>query len=124
MRDADKLDSWRVGTEYFETHRDRPNPMMALGFRESLDYSPEVVADIMACGCVERVHVKTFCDIVLAHLAWVFDLNFAPSFRLLEERGYLERLFVFLPGTCEMGQVKGHVREFVKQRLEEEDPAI
>ena len=119
LRDADKLDSWRVGTGYFETQRENPNPMMALGFPQSQDYSTEVVADIMASGCVHRANVQSFCDIVLAHIAWVFDLNFAPSFRLLEERGYVERLFVFLPDTRDLKRVKGHVWGYIKGKLSE-----
>jgi hypothetical protein len=56
----------------------------------------------------------------LLRLAWVYDLNFAPSCREVLERGYLEALFEALPATEDMHELRELLASFLERRLEED----
>ena len=50
-------------------------------------------------------------------LSWVFDLNFLPSFTLLGENNYIERLAASLPRTKDIRDVSSLLQDFVLRKL-------
>lgn len=99
IRDADKLDIWRVFAEHYDRRDQTPNPAIELGLADVPDCTPEVLAAIAAGRLVSYDRLRTLTDFKLLQLSWVFDLNFRASFRMLRERGHLERIAATLPGT-------------------------
>jgi hypothetical protein len=98
IRDADKLDIWRVFVELLvQPPEERPSAV-TLG----LDDLPGSVSD--ACisalnsGSIVRLDtISCFNDFKLLQISWVYDLTYGTSRRILRERGYIQTLAATLP---------------------------
>ena len=102
IRDADKLDIWRVFTEYFETkEEDRPSAV-GLGLSDLPEYSQEVLSCLYEKKLATLSSLKSLNDFKLMQLSWIFDLNFRTSFLMLLERDYINKISATLPKTDEI----------------------
>ncbi len=87
IRDADKLDNFRVkDTERVETLFDTPKEVV-----EMEEISPVVLAAVRNKKSVVSGERVTHLDCWVSYLAFIFDLNFAASFRWILKRDYLNR---------------------------------
>lgn len=118
IRDADKLDIWRVFIEYYESPEESQASAVGLGLPNMPEYSPEVLSCINRKEIVSLGNVKTLNDFKLLQLSWIFDLNFRASFRLLSERDYARRIIGQLPRTEEIQRVSLLLDEYVQGKLE------
>lgn len=117
VRDADKLDIWRVFLEYYESPEDQRASAVGLGLPDIPEYTPDVLSQIYKREIISLAKIQTLNDFKLLQLSWIFDLNFLPSFRLLSERDYLNRMISNLPRTEEIKNVFLFLKDFVDQRL-------
>lgn len=117
VRDADKLDIWRVFIEYFYAPEDERASGAGLGFPDLPDCSPEVLAAVGAGELVQLSMLKSLHDFKLLQLSWVYDINFHNTLRLIEERGVLEQLAATLPKTETVVAVLGAVRAYLELKL-------
>jgi len=96
LRDADKIDIWRVVTEYYQNpgHNRRCIEM-------DLPNSPQVskpVYEALINGKIAKMpDLKTLTDFKLLQMGWVYDLNFPVTFQMVLENGYLEKIRDALP---------------------------
>ncbi len=99
IRDADKLDIWRVFLELYESG-DRE---MIFDASQQLpdvpEYSDEAISAILNERMVPISALKTLNDFKLMQLSWVFDLNFRTSSRILIKRDYIRKIVAFLPAS-------------------------
>lgn len=97
IRDADKLDIWRVFHEVLsQPPRERASAAL-LDLPEREGVSPACV-EMLAAGTIVRLDaVACVNDFRLLLVSWVFDLGFGTSFRLLEQSGHLDDLAAALP---------------------------
>lgn len=119
IRDADKLDIWRVFIEYYTLPVEERASAVSLGFPDTPEYSQEVLDCVLQGKMVNLSKLRTLNDFKLLQLSWVYDLNFPTSFRLVAERDYINRIADTLPKS---GDIKGAVnliREFVDQRAQQ-----
>ena len=114
VRDADKLDIWQVFIDYYHLPVEERASAVGLGFPDLPSCSPEVVATLCRRQMVQLAQVKTLNDFKLLQLSWVFDLNFAESFRLFVERDYLEQLAGLLPSEPAVAAAVEAVRDFAR----------
>ena len=105
LRDADKLDIWRVVTEYYETAALQRNETIELGLPDSPGYSPQVVEDLRGRRIVRVNHLRNLNDFKLLQMGWIFDINFAPTMLRVRERGYLEKIRKGLPRDAEIDRL-------------------
>jgi hypothetical protein len=118
IRDADKLDIWRVFLEFYESPLESKASAVSLGLPDLPEYTPEVLSSLHKKEIVSLLTVKTLNDFKLLQLSWIFDLNFKPSFHLLFERDYLKRIIAHLPQTAEINAVSSLLKEFIRQSLQ------
>ena len=97
IRDADKLDIWRVFLEYYDLPEEERASAVGLGFPDRPGCSPEVLDVITTGEMVNLTNVKTLNDFKLLQLSWIYDVNFGPTRRLFRNRGYLEAFAAALP---------------------------
>ena len=97
IRDADKLDIWRVFLDYYRMPESERASAAGLGFPDL----PEVTSaclEALAAGRIVRLEqARVLNDFKLLQISWVYDLNFTTTRRLLLERGYLPQLAATLP---------------------------
>lgn len=114
LRDADKLDIWRVFEEYFRQPEAERASAVGLGLP---DRPGEISADCLAAlqaGEVVRLEaVRVLNDFVVLQVSWVYDLNSATAFQLLQQRGYLLKLAALLPAVPGLDEAVGRALRHV-----------
>ncbi len=119
VRDADKLDIWRVFIEY-DALREEDRPTAAtLGLPDTPSYSAEVLTSLSRREMVQLSTLRTLNDFKLLQLSWIFDLNFSVSLRMAVEREYIDKMAALLPRTGEIDRAVDGMREYVSQRLKQ-----
>ncbi|WP_250546381.1 HD domain-containing protein [Geobacter sulfurreducens] len=113
VRDADKLDIWRVFLEFYGLPPEEQASAVGLGFPDLPVCTPGVVETVMRGELVNLATLKTLSDFKLLQLSWVFDLNFAVSRRLVAERNYVEQMAATLPPGEDVARVVVFVREYL-----------
>ncbi len=116
IRDADKLDIWRVFIDYYRLPEAERASAAGLGFPDLAGYSPEVAACLDRREMVRLAMVRSLNDFKLLQLSWVFDLNFPASFRVIRERRLLEQLVATLPAEARESRAVASLFEFVAHR--------
>jgi len=118
LRDADKLDIWRVVIMHQEGSRDLSEALVG-DIPLSNSYTGEILAELREMRAPDFSSVRNQNDMILLRLGWVFDLNFAPSCRQVLERNYVERLCVHLPVRSELQEVKKYLIAYLKNRAKD-----
>ena len=114
IRDADKLDILRVVIEYFEQDKGSRAEAVALGLPdEPEEYSPAVLACLVRGEMAKKAALTTLNDFKLLQLAWLYDLNFTCSLRMVVERDYIRKLADMLPRNTEIARAIETVRSYV-----------
>ncbi|MCU0473765.1 MAG: HD domain-containing protein [Bacteroidales bacterium] len=105
IRDADKLDIWRVVTGYYHRKNGRRNVALELELPDTPDISGEVYKTLMNRQIVDMKHVKNLNDIKLLQAGWIYDISFKPTLYLVKERRYLEMIREALPESTEIDEI-------------------
>ena len=117
VRDADKVDIFRVFLEYYESPPEERASATAFGVPDSPEYSKIMLANIYNREVASYSHIKTENDFKLMKLSWIYALYFDGSVRLLQERGHIERLIGMLPQTDEIRAAMDVLRQYIAERL-------
>lgn len=123
LRDADKLDIWKVVTDHYEGSAGAEktgkagNGAVELGLPDTPGVSNGVYRDLMQRRVVEFSHMHNLNDFKLLQMGWVFDLNFNPSIRRVYARGYLDRIRAVLPDDPKVDEIYSSVIIFMKNAL-------
>jgi len=116
IRDADKLDIWRIFAEYYEATKDKQASAVGLGLPDLPDYSKAVLSCLYEKRLATLADLKTLNDFKLMQLSWVYGLNFGHSFRLMAERAYIQKVAAALPQTEDIAGAIALLREFVREK--------
>ena len=91
VRDADKLDIFRVLEDQVETTDWRGDSRAFWNLKVSAPPNPEVVSAIGELRPVDYQHIRSLADFVLIQVGWMISgLCFKTSLKLCRERGHLE----------------------------------
>ncbi len=97
VRDADKIDIWRVVTAHYGEAAATRNPSIELDLPDDAGISEKIVADLLAGHIARTTDMRTLNDFKLLQMGWVFDLNFPRTAAIAAGRGYLEKIRDALP---------------------------
>lgn len=117
IRDADKLDIFYIVTDYYKRRRSNPNPAVELDLPDTPEYSMYIIDDIMHCRCADGSGLKTYNDMKLFELSWVFDVNFLPTILEIKRRGYIDRIVEVLPSTGDIRMIHEHINNYISGKL-------
>lgn len=116
VRDADKLDIFRVVIGYYnDRERDR-NETLELDAVDSPDISSEIAADILAGKTGDYRHLKTSADFRVLVMAWVYDMNTPWALSEIAKRRYLEDLYATMTPTAELDAIYTRIRAYLLQK--------
>jgi len=104
IRDADKLDIWRVFLDYFRQPDDQRPSAVTLGFPDLPVVTPACVRELAAGRVIRLEDIRVLNDFKLLQISWVYDLNFRSSFNLLRLRGHIQALAATIPLDVEAAQ--------------------
>ena len=123
VRDADKLDIFRVLEEQIATTDWRADSRAFWNLSTTAAPSPAVVGAIMHGAPVDYQEIKSLADFVMIQVGWMASgLEYATTRRLCRERGHLGFRRRFLRGLTDDASVD-EVCDFAGARLEEEAKA-
>ena len=122
LRDADKLDIWRVFTEYFHAPEAERASGAGLGFPDLPGCSAEPLAAIGAGKMVQLSTLKSLNDFKLLQVSWIYDINYLATLRLIRQRSVLDQFAAMLPEDRAVLDVLAQVREYLERRLQTADP--
>ncbi|MFA5354877.1 MAG: HD domain-containing protein [Thermodesulfovibrionales bacterium] len=114
IRDADKLDIWKVFADYYEGKVTAT--ATALGLPDTPDYSPQILSSVKAGKGAVLADMRVLNDFRLLKLSWVYDLNFPTTYRILLEKGYLTRISAGLPWNDEIEGLITSLSEYTERK--------
>ena len=117
LRDADKLDIWRVFIEYYKERHKQPNSVVEIGLPDDPFFSPKVVAALNEDRFVRMQDLRTSNDFKLLLISWVFDLNFDYSFQLVKDRNYIGKIEAVLSPSKQISTAIKHAYDYVEHHL-------
>ena len=117
LRDADKLDIWRVVTEYYRRKANgEQNNAIELDLPDTPGVSDDVYRDLMALKIVDIRSMENLNDFKLLQVGWVYDVNFVPTFRRLKQKKYLDVIRKALPESDAIGEIFALVESYLDEK--------
>ena len=117
IRDADKLDIWRLITEYYMVKEQKENKALELELPDNDEISDNVLESIINKQVVMKESMKTLNDFKLLQIGWIFDLNFDYSIKRLHEKKYLDKIFKTLPHDDRIYKVRDIVDNYFQKHI-------
>ncbi|MDD5458348.1 MAG: HD domain-containing protein [Phycisphaerae bacterium] len=118
IRDADKLDIYQVVINGYRRYlADPDNFDLEVELPNEPFVSPEIVEAVLNGKRVGYEFLKTWNDMKVLQLGWVYDINFASALRRIRERKLLEQIVDFLPKTPQIEQVKKVIFKYMDDRI-------
>jgi hypothetical protein len=118
VRDADKLDIWRVFAEYYGKDAAERESAAGLGLPDTPEYTDAVLACLAKKTVASLSSLKTLNDFKIMQLTWVYDLNFPASFRLAFDQGFIDRVIASLPETEYLTKAVSGLRRYMHDRAQ------
>lgn len=115
LRDADKLDIWRVLTDYYCNKNKPRNESIELGLPDTPEISEKVCQELMTGRPIKEEYLKSLNDFKLLLMGWVYDINFPRTFKLIRERGYLEMIRDALPLSERVLEIYSMIRTHLEK---------
>ena len=119
IRDADKLDIYRVVIDYYAEYEKNPEKFqLEVEYPNVPEYSEEVIKAVLNGQKLDYKYLKTWNDAKLLQLGWVYDINFTASLKRIKQQKLLEKILQFLPETEDIKMVRENIFKYVDNRIE------
>ena len=105
LRDADKLDIWKVVTDYYHRKDGKRNAALEFDLPDTPGFSEAVYRDLMNKTIVDMKHIQNLNDVKLLQIGWIFDINFKPTVSHIKDRRYLELIRDVLPESEKIKEI-------------------
>ncbi len=117
VRDADKMDIFKVLTDYYTKRNGSANHTLTWELQKGTVVSPAVAKEVLAGKMVTKKNVLSEMDIKIMQLSWVYDLNFRPSFEYLVKNRYLENVYNSLPKNDLVIEIYRKIKVFTENKI-------
>jgi HD superfamily phosphohydrolase YqeK len=112
LRDADKIDIFRVVTEYYENPKD--NKTIGLDLPHNDTISKDIFQQFMDEKIILSKELSNLNEFKILQLAWIFDLNFPIAITYIKENNYLKRILQTMPNNDFTRQIYQKIDDFFK----------
>jgi len=117
IRDADKLDIFKVLTDYYVDIEKSNNPALEHHLPDDGTYNPLIIEDLLNYRNSHQKLISTKYDQRLLTLTWIFDINYNISLQMIKEKQYIEKTMKVLPNNKDMLQVEAALNQYIYDRL-------
>lgn len=118
LRDADKLDIWKIMITAFQEKQYGGNPGVAFGLPDTPEISNAIFESLLNGRVADVPSMNTLTDYKLLLVGLVYDVNFPPSFKRIRERKYLEQIREALPVSDKVDRIFKAVESHINQKLQ------
>jgi hypothetical protein len=115
IRDADKIDIYRVVTEFDVSFTGVEN--CENNTNSSSPYIGLLIDNLLKGIQSDNTHLKSRDELTLLQLGWIYDLNYTESLRIINTRGYLNLLVQKLPEGPDRNRIEKHIQTVVAEKL-------
>ncbi len=99
IRDADKIDIFKITAENYNNPDSAENKIVRLGVEELSEISENVYNAVFNGKSVDYSEMHSINDFRLVQLGWIFDLKFSFSILTVKQNGYYDIIKQHLPQT-------------------------
>jgi len=117
LRDADKIDIFRIATRYYLDRDSKRNAAIELDLPDSAEISGEIIQCLEEGRLIRSGLLKSLNDFKLLQMGWVYDMNFLPALQLIREKGYIEAIRLALPASGDIDRAYARVAAYLHERL-------
>jgi putative nucleotidyltransferase with HDIG domain len=117
IRDADKMDIFRVLTEYYTKRSGAANHTLTWELPKGTNVAPAVAKEVLAGKMVSKKNIVSEMDVKIMQLSWVYDLNFRPTFEYLVKNRYLESVYNSLPKNDLVIEIYRKIKVFTENKI-------
>jgi len=116
LRDADKLDIWRVVIGYYEKRLEQENPTVVHNLPAGKDVSIDIYNTLINQDIVSFTMLETVVDLKVVQMGWIYDINTSKALSLVIERGYLEAIYQTLPETERINKLYHMMQKYLSDQ--------
>jgi len=120
LRDADKLDIWRVMTRYYRNSDGSSNSAIELELPDTPVISDKVYEALVNKRIIDVHHIQTFNDFKVLQIGWIFDVNFKPTIDAVISRNYINDICKVLPSSEKVSVIMRVVKHYMEKEFVEE----
>lgn len=118
IRDADKLDIFNLLSAYYYLDSSEKSSAVELDLPDKPEISQEVLNGLHQGHVISMQYLKSVNDFKLLQMGWVYDINYQPTFKMIYERNYLQKIRNTLPRTEEIDNIYSKLTTFLKEKAE------
>jgi hypothetical protein len=122
LRDADKLDILNLVTDYYCAGPGEKSNAIELDLPDTPGMSEVILNSLQNGKMIRMQQLESLNDFKLLQMAWIYDINFQPTFRIIQERDYLKKIRDALPESDKIDQIHDHLLSYLKQRSDSSNP--
>ena len=117
IRDADKVDIFKVLADYYSNSKAVPNHTLTWEMPKGNTVSGTVSKQVLAGELVSKEKVENELDIKVMQLSWVYDINFKPSFEIIMEKHFLEKIYNSMPKNDTVIEIYRKVKVYSENKF-------
>ena len=117
IRDADKLDIWKVFIEHFQGRTSPAKQALELDLPPASGVSMPVARALLEGGPMSHGMIKSLNDLKLLLLSWLYDLNFSYSVARFQKQGIMDSLLDALPSGPLLDEIRQKIPRDVERLL-------
>jgi len=115
LRDADKLDIFNLVSTYYYVSDSERSAAVELDLPDTPEVSEDVMASLNEGKKINMNQLRSLNDFKLLQMAWVYDINFQPTFQMIHERDYLKMIRDTLPASERIDQIFSRLLSYLKR---------
>ena len=119
LRDADKLDIFKVLTDYYSRKNNPPNHMLTWELPKSSQISQGVVKEVLSGKLVSKKEVKNESDVKIMQMSWIYDINFKYTIGLIFRNRYMEKIYDSLPKNDQVIEIYRKLKVYAENKMME-----
>jgi putative nucleotidyltransferase with HDIG domain len=112
IRDADKLDIYRIVTDYYR-HSETRNVSIELGLYKGQNVSDQIIHALEKGEVIRKEELIYLNDFKILQISWIFDLNFDCTRKNILEAGYIDLIINSIEGE----KIKNKLSEIMRKHI-------
>ena len=117
LRDADKLDIFKILSDYYSQRNAQPNHTLTWKLPKGNSVSENVERDILAGKVVLKKNVVSEIDVKIMQLSWIYDLNFKCTVEYALQQRFFEKIYNSLPKNDKILEIYRQIKVFGENKI-------
>ncbi len=117
IRDADKLDIYRIVKDYYSNKNEEKNNTIELELKDSIEYSQDIYNTVLAKNVVRYEDLRFLNDFKLLQLSWIYDINFLFTFKMIRKKDYLTYIYNSIPESEKIKELYNRIKLFLNKKI-------